>query len=262
MTSFSDVHIKQHSQGTTNVFFIHGYGEVSEMWNDTIAYLSSSESDISVYTIDLPGFGNSPITSKLENLRDVSDAVSDTLNNSGIDSGRFIGHSLGGYVLMHLINYHPEKVDAACFMNSSVFADTDAKKRQRDKVIDFLEANGTAAFIENFIPGLFYEQNRKACDTHIADAIEQGKTISTESMIRYMQMMRDRSDLSDSLRSFEKPVHFIIGKNDESVPFNISSAQISIPPMSTALILEDCGHMAMFENKDATYSSLRSFVNI
>lgn len=261
MATNSDMQLIQHSQGASHVVFIHGYGEVADMWTQTIEFLKNQDFDYSIYSLNLPGFGKSPLTENIESLQDVGNVIADSLGFEGIDKATFVGHSLGGYVLMHLIAFHPEIVDRACFMNSSVFADTEIKKVQRNKVIDFLQTNGTAAFIENFIPGLFYIENREACAEHITKAIEQGKTISSKTMIRYMEMMRDRQDLSHSLTHFEKPVHFIIGKNDESVTFETSSPQISIPPFATALILDNCGHMAMFEKKEATLSSVCSFLN-
>ena len=73
-------------------------------------------------------------------------------------------------------------------------------------------------------------------------------------------MMRDRKDLSESLKKADFPVHFISGTEDQSVPVSISKKQMGLPKISTGTIFNNCAHMGMFERPIGTSASLLGFI--
>jgi pimeloyl-ACP methyl ester carboxylesterase len=89
--------------------------------------------------------------------------------------------------------------------------------------------------------------------------LEIGKDISPEALIQYYEAMIQRPDRTDVLRSFRKPVLFIIGKEDHAVPLQDSLLQCYIPPMSYVHILEKSGHQGMWEETQLSNSYLVHF---
>ena len=61
-----------------------------------------------VITLDLPGFGKSPILPSSFSLDQVADQVLQFLTEKEILNGFVIGHSLGGYVALAMIEKRPD----------------------------------------------------------------------------------------------------------------------------------------------------------
>ena len=79
-------------------------------------------------------------------------------------------------------------------------------------------------------------------------------------IINGLEAMIQRPDRSEVLEHFEKPVLFIIGKEDAAIPEEKSMAQTHLPSQASIHVLEKVGHMGMFEAKKQTQKIVRQFV--
>ncbi len=249
---------KKHGNGKKTVIFIHGFGEIKEMWSTFIPLFQNHFETHTFYTIDLPGFGESPWDDSIERLHDVSDKINDFVIEENLENVHLIGHSLGGYIINECLVCFPNKITSVCYFHSSLFSDTDEKKEQRNKTIEFIKTNGKEAFLKNFIPGLFYFETKSRHHTVVNEAIKQGLVNPKNSYIKYMEMMRDRPDLSENMRNLNIPFHFISGRNDNSFPLEKVISQFTFPKISTGLLLDKCGHMGMFEYPEDCAFSIQS----
>jgi pimeloyl-ACP methyl ester carboxylesterase len=73
--------------------------------------------------------------------------------------------------------------------------------------------------------------------------------------------MMIRPDRTAVLKSFEKPVLFLIGKYDTAVPLNASLRQCHLPANSFIHILPHSGHVGMWEEEKSASSYLKKFFN-
>lgn len=251
---------KTFGSGKKHIIFLHGYCEVKEMWDGFIPKFSGLFKNYTFISLDLPGFGQSPISREINSLENVADSIADFLKSTNINSAIWIGHSLGAYVLMSLLRNNESMINGLCFFHSSIFEDKPEKKAQRNKVIEFISENGKETFIKSFIPNLFYSEKKDQLQAQIENSISQALQNSELSMLHYMEMMRDRADLSQLLKSSNFPVHFIAGRNDTSVPMDISEKQSKYIRRSSSLVIEDCGHMGMFEKPDLCSKSITTFI--
>jgi pimeloyl-ACP methyl ester carboxylesterase len=71
--------------------------------------------------------------------------------------------------------------------------------------------------------------------------------------------MIERPDRTDILKSFKKPIIFIIGKKDNTVPLQASLEQCHMPSVSRIKILQNSGHMGMWEEKREATTFLLDF---
>jgi pimeloyl-ACP methyl ester carboxylesterase len=78
------------------------------------------------------------------------------LEERDVKSTIVIGHSLGGYVALAMAALDEEFCKKLALFHSTVYADSDEKKANRDKVIGFVTQNGVAPFIQTFVPSLFF----------------------------------------------------------------------------------------------------------
>ncbi len=261
MNTTPELSYKSFGSGNKHIIFLHGYCEVKEMWDDFIPTFSELYDTHTFLSIDLPGFGKSEISDDVESLLDIAEALAAFIKSLNINSAIWFGHSLGGYILMNLLKRNPELIDGMCLFHSSIFADSEEKKEQRDKTMDFIRDHGKEAFINNFIPNLFYSSRKKFLTKEIDESVRKALQNSESSMLRYMKMMRDREDLSLLLQNNKVPTLFIAGANDTSVPIDISEKQIKLISNSTSLILDDCGHMGMFEYPTDCSESIKRFLS-
>lgn len=228
------------------VVFMHGFCENKSIWNDFKLSLSNQHT---VYCIDLPGFGNSRILDVEPKMEAYAKAVFDTIHKLGINRAVFVGHSLGGYVALCLARLYPQAVLGMCLFHSTCYADSETKKENRNKVIDFVKENGSKAFAKTLFPTLFLEANLSKHQTWLEKAIQEAAKISTQAIIDATIAMRDRSDETNTFAEANFPSFFIAGKQDKAVPLTDSIAQAHLPPQAHSLIIQDCAHMGMIEQK-------------
>ncbi|MGH2563842.1 MAG: alpha/beta fold hydrolase, partial [Ginsengibacter sp.] len=95
----------------------------------------------------------------------------------------------------------------------------------------------------------------------IENLVNISKYFSAEALIQYYEAMIERPDRTNVLKSFKKPVLFIIGKQDNAVPLKASLEQCHLPAISYIKILQNSGHMAMWEEKRTATTFLFEFLN-
>ncbi len=78
--------------------------------------------------------------------------------------------------------------------------------------------------------------------------------------MQYYHAMMARPETTSVLKSFKKPVLFIIGKEDNAVPLKASLEQCHLPSVSFIKILENSGHMGMWEEKNEATEFVLNFL--
>jgi pimeloyl-ACP methyl ester carboxylesterase len=239
------------------VVFLHGYCETSDIWLGIQNHLSKN---YRVITLDLPGFGGSPLPDYQFSLEDVAKEVKLFLDSIKLNKYVMIGHSLGGYTSLAFAKLYEDHLLGLGLFHSTVFEDDVEKKDNRTKLMEFIRKNGVKTFIKTFIPSLFYEGNLNALSDIIHNLKKSAENTPAESVIQYARAMRDRKGSEKMLRKFSKPVMFIIGEEDPSVSLQKSLKQVTLPINSHFLRLADTGHMGMFEKPDETFMFINGFL--
>ena len=143
--------------------------------------------------------------------------------------------------------------------HSTVLADSDEKKVGRNRAIEAAKKD-KVSFIAELIPGLFAKENQERLSSEINKLKEIAKQCSPESLVASLSAMRDRSDTSDFARETSIPFLFIMGKKDNSVPFDKNFPILSFPKKSFALLLDNVAHVGFAEAKEETLFAVRNFV--
>ena len=121
------------------IVFLHGFCETHEIWKDFVKPLSTR---FRVILIDLPGFGRSEILPTPFTIDDVGNTVANWLIENQVLKSILIGHSLGGYVTLSVAERHSQLLEGIGLFHSMAFEDTQEKKENRNKVIEFVRRNG------------------------------------------------------------------------------------------------------------------------
>jgi pimeloyl-ACP methyl ester carboxylesterase len=233
---------------------IHGFCESGRMWDYFAEELSN---DYRVICPDLTGFGNTPIAGEKITLEEVAAQLEEWMDANLIQNPIVIGHSLGGYVTLALLELMESQIRAVGLFHSTTFADDEEKKGMRNRTITFLKKHGVEKFVSSFVPPLFPENRREELAEEIQQAIEDAKRSSLNGLIAYAGAMRDRKDRLDILKDFEGPKLMIAGTEDGAVKIDSSRAQKDA--FSHYIELQGVGHMGMIEEKEKTLALVRDF---
>jgi pimeloyl-ACP methyl ester carboxylesterase len=252
------------------VILLHGFAEDGDVWKNQIEFLREH-----CYLIipDLPGSGKSEMINDMS-IEGMVEVIKELLNielqkfpvilseaeEQGME-GVLIGHSMGGYISLAFAEKYPELLASIALVHSSAFADSDEKKANRSKSIEFVKKNGAFEFLKAVITDLFTEtwaaNNQQAIDAQI----EKSKGFTDEAIIAYYQAMINRPDRTAVLKNFNKPILFIIGQHDKAVPFEQSMQQCYLPNQSHIHILRNTAHMGMLEEADKVNQALLQLIH-
>lgn len=233
---------------------IHGFCETSLMW---ISLAESLSDEFRVICPDLPGFGKSSLPSDLNSLEQVAILLENWMVDQNIQNPIIIGHSLGGYVALALLERMQDKINGIGLFHSTAFDDDLDKKEMRDRTVTFLQKHGVDKFVTTFVPTLFPDSRKAELKHEINEAISQAKSSSLEGLIAFSHAMRDRKDRTKIIKEYQGPSLFIAGTHDSAIKIELSRAQQHL--FTTYHELPETGHMGMIEQKEKTQEKIRRF---
>jgi pimeloyl-ACP methyl ester carboxylesterase len=245
------------SKGTgKSLILIHGFCESKEMWITFSKELAKSHT---VYCIDLPGFGESPLQQDSITLEEVAVIIQDWMEENGICQPVVIGHSLGGYVTLALAELMGKDLAAIGLFHSTAFPDDEEKKKTRNKTITFIKKHGVDKFIDSFVPPLFSEQHRITHQNRIEELTALGKKSPKKGVLAYLVAMRDRKDRMEVWKNFQGRKLMIAGGLDGAVKIEGSRFHKSFA--DDYFELPEVGHMGMFEEEEKTLKIIQEFLS-
>jgi pimeloyl-ACP methyl ester carboxylesterase len=238
------------------VMLVHGFGEDGTIWNNQIAAL---QNHYLLLIPDLPGSGKSEmLTENNISIADYAEVLKAILAEEKISECSMLGHSMGGYIALAFAEKYPEALNGLGLVHSTAYADTDLKITTRKKAIEFIQANGSQAFLKTSTPNLFFDKAKNK--TAIDNLIAEGENFSQAALVQYYNAMIGRKDTTAVLKNFGKPILFIIGQYDQAVPFADSMQQTYLPSYAFIHILRSSAHIGMLEETDKTNKILASFL--
>ena len=137
------------------VMLLHGFGEDGEIWKEQYNIFPG-------YTLlvpDLPGSGRSEAVEEMsmEGLAAVVKAIIDKEGGEAI----LIGHSMGGYITLAVVEKYPALLKGFGLFHSSAFADSEEKKETRQKGIRFIQEHSATEFLRTATPNLYAPSTRE-----------------------------------------------------------------------------------------------------
>lgn len=250
------INYQRFGQGKTLVL-LHGFCENLSVWDNLKEELATF---CEVISIDLPGFGNSPLRDSNFTIDQIANRVESLLTSIGVDQYSVAGHSLGGYVALSLANQYPHKLDKLALLHSTALADSEQKKENRNKVITFIENHGVDSFLGQFVPSLFNPFNVADQRQNIELVKAMGSQLTAETIIGYTKAMRDRPDRTNILSSKSVDFAFIYGEKDGVFQPEDIKAQTDLIDQNRVFSLKKSGHMGMYEEPENMLECLKIFL--
>ena len=99
------------------VLFLHGISLDSSCWTPLVR--AAGDQEVPWLLLDLPGFGGSaPLTGPV-GLDEMADAVISVLDALDVERVHVVGHSMGGFLGLHLAARHPRRVRTLATLNGA-----------------------------------------------------------------------------------------------------------------------------------------------
>ena len=244
------------SQGNGPVLILlHGFLESLEIWDNFASTLSR---DFTVVRIDLPGHGKSDTVAAVHTMELMAESVKTVIDHLDINSCVVAGHSMGGYASLAFAEKYPDSIKGLVLFHSQASPDSAEARENRNRTINIVKKN-RSGFIRQFIPELFDPRNVAQYTAHIDNLISIASEVNNESIIAALEGMKERKGWLDLLLHTDKPILFIIGKQDSRIPYQQVMEQACIPAHSEVLLLDIVGHMGFIEASSKTLTTIRHF---
>jgi pimeloyl-ACP methyl ester carboxylesterase len=240
------------------VLLIHGFPLGRQMWRPQVESLVAA--GYRCITPDLRGFGGSEPGSKAVTMKTYADDCIALLDHLGVEKAVVCGMSMGGYVLLNLMERYPERLAAACLIVTRSNADDEATRDRRSAMADEAAQGSVQIISDIFKAILFTEQtmrNRIDLVKLVGEWMQQHSPLGLAAALR---AMRDRKDYTPLLPKFRIPVLVIGAEQDRAVPVTASRQLAQEIPGSKLCIIADAGHMANLEATEPFNGCLISFL--
>lgn len=256
MTSiYKGIKIHYTSQGHGKaVVFLHGFLENSSMWSHIAAYFSNNHTCICV---DLLGHGQTECLGYIHTMDDMAEAVKSVLDKLQISEAIFVGHSMGGYVALAVLEKFSGIVSGLILLNSTSYPDNKERKINRSRAINLVKQNPNA-YTGMAISNLFAEKNRTKFKEEIIQIKEAAAKTPLQGIIAALEGMKIRKNHTRLLKEFKKPKIIIAGKKDPVLSYQQSEEESEVT--KTKLICLEGGHMSYIENESELCSQLHDFL--
>ncbi|GIG22326.1 alpha/beta hydrolase [Cellulomonas chitinilytica] len=232
---------------------LHGFPLDHRMW-DAVAALVPGERP--VLAVDLPGTPADAETLPEPSIEASADRVAAELRSAGLDRAVVAGLSMGGYVVLALLERHPELVAGAGLLDTKSTADTDDARANRLRIADEAEQSGTVAPVRPMSTGLLGETSRTSRPELVDELAGWIEHQRPEGIAWSQRAMAARPDRTDVLRRFTGPVLVLVGDEDTVTPVAAAEHMAAAVPQAALVVVPHAGHMSALEQPAAVADAL------
>ena len=232
-----------------NVWFVHGFTQTRDSWNDVISELST----FTCTSLDAPGHGESGNGER--SLVECGDDIAESMSD-----GVLVGYSMGARMALHAALQHPQKVKKLVLVSGTAGIDNQDERRKRrisdNALADRIETIGVSDFIKEWLSNAMFAN----LSTEAAQIPNRLKNTASglANSLRFAGT-GTQSPLWDSLHKLQMPVLLITGENDSKFTLLAQRMKSEIPH-SQIVTIPSCGHTVHLENHRAFTDALKRFL--
>ena len=257
MAGETPLHIADTERGERCVVLLHGYLESMIVWDEFVDLLKEK---VRVITLDLPGHGISNVVGEVHTMEYLAKCVGDAMAALGIERYSMVGHSMGGYVSLAMLDEFSDHIDNIILLSSTTSADSEEKCDRRRREIELIKA-GKKNTLARLVPHAgFAPENVKRLQDYIEDISELILMTEDEGVIAILGGMIERQSRGDMLRESGIPHLFIFGRHDYYIPEEVAQKMIAEDPTARVVWLEHSGHMGFIEEPELCANAILDMV--
>lgn len=239
---------------------LHGFLSSTFTFRHLISLLKE---EYQVLSVDLPPFGKSDKCDRyVYSYKNLAQTVIKLTETLGLKKMTFIGHSMGGQIVLNILHMMPELADKAILLCSSAYL-----KRSKLPLI-------LTSYIPYFHLFVKYWFARTGVRKNLQDSLYNHSIINDEMINGYLQpflqdkifvaltrMIRHREgDLPpEVLKKIKTPCLLLWGDHDNSMPLEVGQKLNKDLINSELIVLKETGHALPEERPTEVYEYIKGF---
>lgn len=237
---------------------IHGFPLNRKMWRPQAEALAKA--GCRIITPDLRGFGASGVTSTTLSMGTYADDIVALMDYLGIDKAVVGGMSMGGYVLLNLMERYPERIAAPIFIVTKAGGDDEAGKAKRTALAEACHEQGMTPVVEAFQNILFAPATLTDNPDLVGEVLGWMNAADPRGAGSALIAMRERKDYAALLGLVSQPTLVIGGDQDQTIPLDNSRAIAAGISGAKLCILSGSGHLVNLEQPGAFNKAILEFL--
>jgi len=241
------------------VVLLHGFPLTRDMWQPQEEALV--ESGFRLITPDLRGFGESEVSEGPYSMSLFADDLVALLDHLKIDRAIIGGMSMGGYILLNLLERYPERVVAACFITTRSSSDSETAKAGRLALLERMKKEGTGSLAELSTATLMAGETVRHNPELVQTVYRWMTSADLKGIEGALHALLERKDYSSQLKNFDLPCLVIGADQDCAVqPEDLRVLSEGLPN-NELCVIPHAGHMANLEQPGAFNRCLLRFLH-
>jgi len=232
-----------------SILLMHGSGLTHIVWSLHEQFYASQ--GFNVLSVDLPGHGNSEGPS-IKSIEEISDWVKSIMNVLSIKKLIIIGHSQGCLVGIDFASRYSKLINCLVLVAGSY------KMPVNQDLIDLAEAGDEKAVLLMMKWG--YEGSKAFIGGNPVKKIINSSREIREVLAVDLNACNNYKDGKESLEKINCPTLCIFGDLDKMVPLEVGNKMASMIKNSEKKIINNCGHMIIFEKAFEMRKSVKEFL--
>jgi pimeloyl-ACP methyl ester carboxylesterase len=234
----------------SSILLIHGSGLTHIVWSLHEQFYVSQ--GFNVLSVDLPGHGNSEGPS-LKSIEEISDWVKSLMNVLDIEKLIIIGHSQGCLVGIDFAVRYSNLINCLVLVAGSY------KMPVNQDLIDYAEAGDEKAILLMMKWG--YEGSKAFIGGNPVKKIINSSREIREVLAVDLNACNNYKGGKESLEKINCSTLCIFGDLDKMVPLEVGNKMSSMIKNAEKKVINNCGHMIIFEKAFEMRQIVKEFLN-
>ena len=249
-TTLNDItfYYEKHGTGKKQILILPGWGNTRE----TFRYMINAfKENYTIYIIDYPGLGKSPIPSKDLTIYDYTELIINFMKEQKIKKPIIIAHSFGGRITTLLSSYYKVKLDKLILIDiAGIKQKKKLKSLIKEKIYKFLKK------LSVFLPKLHQETYKqkllKLFGSSDYSSLPQGMHQTFKNIIN--------EDLTSYFKDIENETLIIWGNEDIDTPLKDAYKIKEMIKNSALIILKNAPHFSYLVYPYLTNQIINEFI--
>jgi pimeloyl-ACP methyl ester carboxylesterase len=252
------------------VVFLHGLSGCWPNWLEQLPVLAERHR---VITLDLPGFGHSPMPREKISISGYARLLDRMLDTLEIDGAAVVGNSMGGFIGAELAIAYPRRVERLVLVSAAgLSTHGDPRTTRAMPALRRLERTigAVAAFLASKSDTVALRPRLRDATLNLvvrhpsrlpaALAAEQLRGAGTKGFLQGLEAVLEY-DVRERLPEIACPTLIVWGEKDRLITVRDADIFEQLIGDSRKVIFEDTGHMAMLERPAAFNALLEDFLS-
>ena len=233
-----------------SILLMHGSGLTHIVWSLHEQFYATQ--GYNVLSVDLPGHGNSEGPS-LKSIEEISDWIKSLMNVLDINKLIIIGHSQGSLAGIDFAARYPNLINGLVLVAGSY------KMSVNQDLINYAEAGDEKAVLLMMKWG--YEGSKAFIGGNPVKKIINSSREIREVLAVDLNACNNYKGGKESLEKINCSTLWIFGDLDKMVPLEVGNKMSSIIKNAEKKVINNCGHMIIFEKAFEMRQIVKEFLN-